>query len=92
MFSNEFLRDRSLIDLHLLHGQWHSQPSLQSCTFGKMARSFMCHYSIAGIELTRNNADSVCVVTERGSVRACLYYGGAILVVTSVYSVLSVVL
>ena len=27
VFSNEFLRDSSLIDLHLLPGQWHSQPS-----------------------------------------------------------------
>ena len=35
---------------------------------------------------------SVCVVTELGSVHACVYYGGAHLVVTSVYRVLSVVL
>ena len=34
----------------------------------------------------------VCVVTELGSVHACVYYGGAHLVVTSVYRVLSVVL
>ena len=55
-FLTSFLRDRSLIDLQLLPGQWHSQPSLGSCTCEKMARSFMCHYIIAGIERTRNKS------------------------------------
>ena len=39
-FLMSFLRDRSLIDLQLLPGQWHSQPSLGSCTFEKMAGIF----------------------------------------------------
>ena len=55
---------RRLWLLQLLPGQWHSRPSVGSCTFEKMASCFMCQYSIAGIERTRNKSQNTKLSLE----------------------------